>query len=96
MSHVQHSPAFIERVNAARRNIRETDIPSVSDRILNKNEHLILVDVREDDEFRNGTIPGAIHIGKGVIERDIEVKVPDKTAEIILFCGGGVSFCYCC
>ena len=85
---MKHSPAFLELVNAAKRNIRETTVPAVAER-LQKGETFHLVDTREDDEWRAGHIRGAIHLGKGVIERDIEAKIPDKEAEIILYCGGG-------
>jgi rhodanese-related sulfurtransferase len=85
---MKHSPAFLELVNAAKRNIRETTVPVVAER-LQKGETFHLVDTREDDEWRAGHIRGAIHLGKGVIERDIETKIPDKDAEIILYCGGG-------
>jgi rhodanese-related sulfurtransferase len=85
---MKHSPAFLELVNAAKRNIRETTVPVVAER-LQKGETFHLVDTREDDEWRAGHIRGAIHLGKGVIERDIEAKIPNKDDEIILYCGGG-------
>jgi len=83
-----HSPGFLARVNSAKSKIRETTIPEVVSR-LNNGEKLILVDTREDDEWREGCIRGAIHLGKGVIERDIESLIPNKATEIILYCGGG-------
>jgi len=85
---MQHSPGFLARAAHARSKIRETTIAAVQAR-LSAGEKLLLVDVREDDEWRAGHIPGAIHLGKGVIERDIEEEIPDHSAEIILYCGGG-------
>jgi rhodanese-related sulfurtransferase len=84
----QHSPAFLKVVNEAKKHIKETDVPTVKKRV-EKGEKFILVDTREDGEWANGHLPGALHIGKGVIERDIEGAVPDKKAEIVLYCGGG-------
>ena len=83
-----HSPGFLAIVNEAKTKIRETTIPVVAER-LERGDTFYFVDVREDDEWRAGHAKGAIHIGKGVIERDIETTIPDKTAEIILYCGGG-------
>ena len=83
-----HSPGFLAIVDEARSRIVETDVESVRRRMKN-GESLRLVDVREDREFEAGRIPGAIHIGRGVIERDIETKIPDHDGEIILYCGGG-------
>ncbi len=83
-----HAPEFLNLVNAAKKSIRECTI----DDVLKKREQgksFILVDVREDDEWRAGRAKGAIHLGKGVIERDIETEIPDKSAELILYCGGG-------
>jgi rhodanese-related sulfurtransferase len=85
---MKHSPGFLELVNAAKRSIRETTVPAVAER-MQRGEKLLLVDTREDTEWNAGRIRGAIHLGKGVIERDIETKVPDKDQEIILYCGGG-------
>jgi rhodanese-related sulfurtransferase len=85
---VKHSPAFLELVNQAKARIRETDIETVARR-LDSGDRFHLVDVREDDEWRAGHINGAIHIGKGVIERDIEARIPNKSDEVILYCGGG-------
>jgi rhodanese-related sulfurtransferase len=85
---MQHSPGFLARVAGVKSKIRETTIAAVQAR-LKGGEKLVLVDVREDDEWRSGHIPGAIHLGKGIIERDIEEEIPDHSAEIILYCGGG-------
>lgn len=85
---MKHTPGFEEIVNKSRARIRETNVSEVHAR-LQKGDKLRLVDVREDSEWAKGHLPGAEHIGKGVIERDIETKIPDKTEEIILYCGGG-------
>jgi rhodanese-related sulfurtransferase len=84
----QHNPGFVAIVDEARARISETDVKAVHDRMA-KGEELTLVDVREDNEFAAGRIPGAIHIGRGVLERDIETAIPDHDEEIILYCGGG-------
>lgn len=85
---VQHSPAFLAIVDEARGRIRETDAAAVHER-LDAGDVFHLIDVREDSEFAAGRIPGARHIGRGVLERDIESAVTDHDAEIILYCGGG-------
>lgn len=85
---MKHSPGFLKLVDEAKRNIRQTTVLEVARR-LERGDTFHFVDVREDDEWRVGRARGAIHLGKGVIERDIETKIPSKTAEIILYCGGG-------
>lgn len=85
---MKHSPAFLDLVNKSKARIRETTVAEVAAR-QQRGETFHLVDVREDDEWRAGRARGAIHIGKGVIERDIETKIPNKSDEIILYCGGG-------
>ncbi|MBU6376417.1 MAG: hypothetical protein KGQ59_10505 [Bdellovibrionales bacterium] len=85
---MSHSPGFLARVAVAKSKIKETSVEAVAARI-KSGESLILVDTREDEEWKAGHIPGAVHIGKGVIERDIEQQMPNKSAEIILYCGGG-------
>jgi rhodanese-related sulfurtransferase len=85
---VKHSPAFLALVDAARRGVRETTVPAVAQRLA-RGETFHLVDVREDDEWRAGRARGAIHLGKGVIERDIETRIPGKSDPIVLYCGGG-------
>ena len=85
---MDHSPAFLKLCEDARKRIKETTIVELKKR-LDQGEKLILVDVREDGEWGKGRIPGAVHMGRGVIERDIESKVPDKKTEILLYCGGG-------
>lgn len=87
MAH-QHPPRFLKIVDDARSRIRETNVDAVKSR-LDRGEKLMLVDVREESEFAKDHLPGAIHLGKGVIERDIEARVPDLNAEMILYCGGG-------
>jgi len=83
-----HTPRFLAIVNDARKNVRECTVEDVKSR-LDKGETLLIVDVREESEFARDHIPGAIHLGKGIIERDIEVKIPQTDKEIILYCGGG-------
>ncbi|MDQ3369126.1 MAG: rhodanese-like domain-containing protein [Myxococcota bacterium] len=85
---MQHSPGFLQLVQAAKRTVRETTVPVIAER-LDRGDTFHFVDVREDDEWRGGHARGAIHLSKGVIERDIETKIPDKSDEIVLYCGGG-------
>jgi len=84
----KHTPRFLRIVDDARSRIRQCTVDDVKQR-LDRGEKFHLVDVREESEFAAGHLPGAIHIGKGVIERDIETKIPDTSAEIVLYCGGG-------
>jgi rhodanese-related sulfurtransferase len=83
-----HSPKFLAIAHDAKKNVKETTVLDVKSR-LDKGEKLLLIDVREESEFATDHIPGAIHLSKGVIERDIELAVPDLATEIILYCGGG-------
>jgi rhodanese-related sulfurtransferase len=83
-----HSPRFLAIVDEARKNIQECNVADVQQR-LDAGENLFLIDVREESEFAAAHIPGAKHLGKGVIERDIEKEVPDFDTEMILYCGGG-------
>lgn len=85
---MEHSQGFLKVVADAKKRIRETTPEEVSRR-QQAGDHFVFVDVREDKEWDNGHASGAIHLGKGVIERDIERTVPDHDAEIILYCGGG-------
>jgi rhodanese-related sulfurtransferase len=87
MTH-QHSPQFLKIVDEARKRVRETSVDEVKHR-LDRGEKLVLIDVREESEFAKDHLPGASHLGKGIIERDIEERVPDQGAELILYCGGG-------
>jgi rhodanese-related sulfurtransferase len=85
---MQHSPAFLKLVKDAKTRVRETDCNEVKRR-LDAREKLVLVDVREESEWARGHLPGATHLGKGVIERDVERVFPDKDAALVLYCGGG-------
>ena len=84
----QHPPRCLKIVADAKRRVRETNVDAVKAR-LDHGEKFVLVDVREDREFDAGHLPGAVHLGKGVIERDIEGKYPDLKTELVLYCGGG-------
>ena len=84
----QHSPAFVRLVDEAKARIRETTPAELKER-METNPDLSLVDVREDHEYAEGHVEGARHLGKGVIERDVEAAIPDRDAEIVLYCGGG-------
>ena len=81
-----HSPGFLAIVNDAKSRVQQIDIEGY--RRIESQPHL-LVDVREDNEWAAGHAAGAIHLGRGIIERDIEVKVPDKGTRLVLYCGGG-------
>jgi rhodanese-related sulfurtransferase len=83
-----HAPKFLAIVNDAKKRVKETNVPDVKRR-LDAGEKFVLVDVREESEFARGHLPGAIHLGKGVIERDIEQCVPATDTKLILYCGGG-------
>ena len=85
----KHAPGFLAIVNDAKSRVKETDVETVKSRLNNGDNSFILVDVREDREWQKGHLPGAVHIGKGVIERDIEKLIEDHNAEVILYCGGG-------
>ena len=85
---MKHSKGFLALVEDIKRRVRETDVPTVWARI-SRGDKFHLVDVREDNEWEKGHLPGAIHLGKGIIERDIEKTIPDPNAEIVLYCGGG-------
>ena len=84
----QHSPRFLALVHAAKARIRQTTVDEVKKR-LDAGEKLLLLDVREESEWAKGHVPGAAHLGKGILERDIEARFPDLAAEIVLYCGGG-------
>ncbi|HWP39953.1 MAG TPA: rhodanese-like domain-containing protein [Tepidisphaeraceae bacterium] len=84
----KHSPRFLQIVNDAKSRIRELSVQEVQ-RKLDSGQTFHLVDVREESEWAAGHLPGAVHLGKGIIERDIETKIPDTSAEIVLYCGGG-------
>ncbi len=84
----QHPPRFLKIVDDARSRIRETTVDQVKSK-LDKGEKFTLVDVREESEFAKDHLPGAIHLGKGVIERDVEKQVPGLDTPLVLYCGGG-------
>ncbi len=81
----QHSPGFLAVVAKAKSRVKEINI----EQLQQLTEPYLLIDVREDREWQNGHLPKAIHIGKGVIERDIETVVTDKNTKLVLYCGGG-------
>jgi rhodanese-related sulfurtransferase len=83
-----HATRFLAIVDAARSQVAECTVQDVKAR-MDAGEEFHLVDVREESEFAAGRIPTAIHLGKGVIERDVESKIPDTAAPIVLYCGGG-------
>jgi rhodanese-related sulfurtransferase len=85
---MQHSPRFLDLVEDAKSRVKETTVEEVKKK-LDRGENFVLVDVREESEFTKDHIPGALHLGKGVIERDIEDRVPDLNTPLILYCGGG-------
>ncbi len=84
----QHGERFVQLVDQARQRVRECRVEDVHNRQA-AGESLLLIDVREDHEWAAGHLPGATHLGKGIIERDIEEHVPDRTTEMVLYCGGG-------
>jgi len=85
---MHHYARFLKIVEDARSRIKETNVGEVKSK-LDRGEKFLLVDVREESEFAQDHLPGAIHLGKGVIERDIESRVPDLNTEMVLYCGGG-------
>jgi rhodanese-related sulfurtransferase len=85
---MQHAPRFLKIVNDAKSRIKETNVDEVKSR-LDRGEKFMLVDVREESEFSKDHLPGAIHLGKGVIERDVEARIPDLNTPVVLYCGGG-------
>src|SRR6201984_1010739 len=87
MAH-QHTPRFLKIVEQAKTRVRETTVDDVKGR-LDRGDKFLLVDVREESEYQKDHLPGSIHLGKGVIERDIEHKVPDANPDMVLYCGGG-------
>jgi rhodanese-related sulfurtransferase len=87
MAH-QHSPRFLRIVEEAKQRVREVGVDDVKAR-LDRGDKFLLVDVREESEYAKDHLPGAIHLGKGIIERDIEERVPDLATPLVLYCGGG-------
>ena len=87
MAH-QHPPRFLKIVDDAKTRVRETNVDEVKKR-MDRGDKFVLIDVREESEYAKDHLPGAIHLGKGIIERDIEARVPELNTEMILYCGGG-------
>ena len=85
---MKHSEGFLNIVNDAKTRVREVSVAETQQRVRDDN-NVKLIDVREDHEWDDAHATGAIHLGKGIIERDIETTVPDKDTELILYCGGG-------
>ena len=89
MAH-QHSPRFLRIVEDAKRRVREVSIDDVKAR-LDRGEQFLLIDVREESEYAKDHLPGAVHLGKGIIERDIEERVPELSTPLVLYCGGDIA-----
>ena len=87
MAH-QHSPRFLKIVEDTRKRIREVTIDEVKAK-LDRKEKFLLIDVREESEYAADHLPGAVHLGKGIIERDVEARVSDQNTPMVLYCGGG-------
>ncbi|MCH2205430.1 MAG: hypothetical protein MK132_06135 [Lentisphaerales bacterium] len=85
----KHAAGFLNIVNDAKSRIQETDVAMIEKRLYSGDRSFTLIDVREDREWQAGHIPDAIHLGKGVIERDVEKELPDQNQELVLYCGGG-------
>lgn len=85
---MKHSEGFLKLVNEAKTRVREVTVEETQQR-LKQNPNAKLIDVREDNEWQAGHAAGAEHLGKGIFERDVEEKVPDRSTELILYCGGG-------
>jgi len=87
MAH-QHPPRFLKIVDDAKNRIQETNVDAVKAK-LDRGDKFLLIDVREESEFAKDHLPSAIHLGKGIIERDIEARVPELNTPLVLYCGGG-------
>jgi rhodanese-related sulfurtransferase len=85
---MRHAPGFLKLVDEAKTRIRQTNAQEVKQQ-LDAQQTFTLIDVREESEWAKGHLPGAVHLGKGIIERDIENAVPGKATPIVLYCGGG-------
>lgn len=92
---MNHSKNFNDLVNDAKKRIKEIDVSDLK-KLIQTNSDLTLIDVREDDEWHSGHLPDAIHIARGVLERDIESNIPDKTSLIVAYCGGGFRSALAC
>ena len=84
----KHAPRFLDIVNDSKKRVHEMTVHYVKHK-MDRGEHFYLIDVREESEWNKDHLPGAIHLGKGIIERDIEAAIPDPDAPIVLYCGGG-------
>jgi rhodanese-related sulfurtransferase len=85
---MQHSEGFLKLVSDAKSRVRECSVDEVA-AMRSRGDQFTLVDVREDNEWAKGHLPGAVHLGKGIIERDVENRIPDHRSRIVLYCGGG-------
>jgi rhodanese-related sulfurtransferase len=85
---MQHSPRFLKLVQESKRRVRETTVDEIKKR-LDGGDKFALIDVREESEWAKGHLPGAVHLGKGIIERDVEQRYPELATEMVLYCGGG-------
>jgi rhodanese-related sulfurtransferase len=85
---MQHNPGFLALVNDAKSRVKQIDISGYRNMRESGQDH-ILVDTREESEWAAGHVAGAIHLSKGIVERDIETRVPDRSAKLVLYCGGG-------
>ncbi|HKD90858.1 MAG TPA: rhodanese-like domain-containing protein [Terriglobales bacterium] len=83
-----HAPGFLKLVNDAKTRVRECTVDDLKQK-MDRREPIVVVDVREESEYARDHIPGSIHLGKGVIERDIEARCPDTNTPLYLYCGGG-------
>ena len=83
-----HNPGFLKLVDDAKSRVKQVDIEGYKKMVAAREAH-VLVDTREESEWTAGHVKGALHLSKGVIERDVETKVPDKSAKLVLYCGGG-------
>jgi len=92
---MDHSPGFLKIVADAKTRVREITLEQTA-AWLKQNPNVVLLDVREDSEWNSGHAVGAVHLGKGVLERDLEKLVPDSTTEIIMYCGGGYRSALAC
>jgi rhodanese-related sulfurtransferase len=85
---MQHSPRFLRIVEDAKKRVREISVDEVKAK-LDHGEKFLLVDVREESEYAKDHLPGAVHLGKGILERDVESRAPDPNTPMVLYCGGG-------
>ena len=90
---MRHSPGFLKLVDDAKTRVTEADFRDIKRR-LDAREKLTLIDVREDNEWARGHLPGAVHLGKGIIERDIEQAIPDKDAPLVLLLRRRIPVCF--